>query len=81
MYRMDKEFRETVVRQALLLGFEAAERGIYTDEAKGVPTRVYFVHNGVKYDGYASVFSAALEYLRLINFPEEKIGKLNEPGG
>lgn len=78
-----KMFRERVVRQAILLGFEAEE---YEQTATSfnqpnlvikVETRWRFEFEGITRMAYASEYSAALEYLRLIKFPRDKIGRVN----
>lgn len=63
------QFRARVVRQAILLGFEAEQ---YEVE----PSRWRFVFKGITRMSYNSEYSAALEYLRLIDFPREKVGRV-----
>lgn len=86
-HREGEEFRERVVRQAIMLGFEAEEYEV----PSVIPVELERAKRW-KFDspvtggillGYASVYSAALEFLRLSKFPEHLIGRVdtNEQDG
>lgn len=86
-----KEFRARVVRQAILLGFEAEEyeisnMGFVPDERRrkeknvltvSTETRWRFNFENITRMSYLTEYHAALEYLRLIKFPRDKIGRVN----
>lgn len=81
-YREGEEFRERVVRQAIMLGFEAEEYEIpWQSQPEKKQKRWMFKSpvDGIM-RGYASVYSAALEYLRLAKYPEHLIGRVNDGG-
>lgn len=54
----DEEYRQSVIRKALLLGFECHDTGV-------AHRRFWFTLNDLHYSGYASQYSAAYEFLRL----------------
>jgi hypothetical protein len=67
-FEQDEEFRQSVIRKALLLGFCAGE----WDEACN--NRWAFMFEGKLRTGYCSCYSAAYDYLRLLKIPHEVIG-------
>ena len=76
-FREGEAFRERVLRQALMLGFEAEEYRV--EHTFGFQMRWRFKHtDGRHYGSYASCYSAALEYLRLNGFPMEKVGRIDD---
>lgn len=71
----DEEFRQRVIRQAILLGFEASEEfmpsGLSSEKAQFVWR---FNFEGHTRGNYSSLYTAALEYLRLMKVPNKIIG-------
>ncbi len=63
----DEAYRQSVIRKALLLGFSAEE---YEERLMvfggDTITRWRFTHEGKRREHYASCYSAAWEYLRLL---------------
>ncbi len=57
----DEEFRQSVIRKALLLGFEAHQIG----PSPGKLPKYQFTLYGNTYGHYASMYSAAYEFMRL----------------
>lgn len=73
LFNRDEEFRQTVIRQAIMLGMQAKEIPIFTHDGPK-PGRWKLFWNEQEYSGYVSLYSAALDYLRLAKFPAELIG-------
>jgi hypothetical protein len=81
LFNRDEEFRQTVIRQAIMLGFEAEEYTVERPHSTvhrimgGTQARWRFkAHDGEFYGAYSSVYSAAFDYLRLLKVPNEVIG-------
>lgn len=72
-WHRDEEYRQSVIRKALLLGFECQHRPRYTHNGREEGS-YEFVLNGETYRSYGSIYSAAYEYLRLLKVPQEVIG-------
>jgi hypothetical protein len=71
----DEEYRQSVIRKALLLGFECEEYelvAISIGEYKASGWR--FMFDGIMRTNYPSCYSAAFDYLRLMEVPIEVIG-------
>lgn len=81
-HRESEEFRERAVRQAIMLGFSAEEYEIVlsADPNYTVKRWKYETPDGNERSGFASVYSAALEFLWLAKYPEHLIGRLNDGG-
>lgn len=79
LFNRDEEFRQTVIRQAIMLGMQAEEYE-YIDYARGKfvvrkSKRWRFKDDdGEFYGAYISLYSAAFDYLRIIEVPTEVIG-------
>lgn len=69
----DEEFRQSVIRKALLLGFSCCSDQIGTSPAH-TGTWYHFYLEGRPYYGYMSIYSAAYDYLRLMQVPLKVIG-------
>lgn len=69
----DEEYRQSVIRKALLLGFSCRERPLFTHEGRK-PGSIEFDFEGTVRVGYASIYSAAYEFLRLSKIPLSVIG-------
>ncbi len=72
----DEEFRQSVIRKAMLLGFECEEHPVSARPYQHNTTRIgqadivtewrwRFTLESETYTGYASIYSAAYEFLRL----------------
>lgn len=57
----DEEYRQSVIRKAMLLGFECRQVGSFPGEMP----RYEFEMKGQVFHHYASIYSAAYEFLRL----------------
>lgn len=68
-WRRDEEFRQSVIRKALLLGFECEEL-----PSGDVYPWYQFTWEGYSRGRYRSKYSAADDYLRLMKIPHEVIG-------
>lgn len=78
----DEEFRQRVVRQALLLGFSAEEYSeeIITNHRTTPVTfasrpRWRFMFEGHMRTQYGSLYAAAFDYCRLMGLPNSIIGE------
>lgn len=78
LFNRDEEFRQRVIRQALMLGMQAEE---YNTAGTSVPDRTRsqyirwrFKYKEAWYFAYPSLYSAAFEYLRMLEVPNEVIG-------
>ena len=79
---LDREFSERVIRQALLLGFsceEYSEEVIVNRHVSPVQfrseARYKFMFRDLPRTGYHSQYSAAYDYMRLLEVPHEIIGE------
>jgi hypothetical protein len=77
----DEEYRQSVIRKALLLGFECEEYMVpYVSNRHVNPVEfgekpMYrFKHGDLTRGSYGSIYSAAFDYLRLVGLPLEVIG-------
>ncbi len=65
----DEAFRQSVIRKALLLGFSCEEYNVapYHEDDRRVEHHTYyrFPFEGAYRVGYASIYSAAFDFLRL----------------
>jgi len=74
----EDEFRQSVIRKALLLGFSCEEQ----PNAAGADMLRRFMFRRFNeeanmthvHTGYASIYAAAYDYLRLLKIPPEVIG-------
>ena len=80
-WQRDEEFRQSVIRKALLLGFACEEDNDLSQHMPaGELCRFSFRHWNEKanmtyvHTGYASIYAAAWDYLRLLKIPPEVIG-------
>lgn len=77
LWRRDEEYRQSVIRKALLMGFSCEEYEVGRMSSLGAgPTykRWRFMFDSSQRDGYNSLYSAAFDYLRLLKVPLEVIG-------
>ena len=82
----DEEYRQSVIRKALLLGFSAMEHPAYlvslqsgshtviTGAHRNDKTWWSFHFEGTERTGYKTLYSAAHDYLRVLKVPPEVIG-------
>jgi hypothetical protein len=66
----DEAFRNSVIRKAVMLGFEAryAERRIFTHSENTDTIKLWeFDFDGKTRSGYHSLYSAAFDFMRLNN--------------
>jgi hypothetical protein len=74
-WHRDEEYRQSVIRKALLLGFSCEEyRGAHKGDGSLLHPKWSFNFEGARHEGYASCYSAAFDYLRLLKIPPEVIG-------
>lgn len=84
-FAIDEEFRQRVVRQAILLGFSCHtydEEVIVNRHVSPVQFRTAtlyaFWYEDIERRGYMALYKAALEYMRLIGFPLDRVGVVND---
>jgi hypothetical protein len=77
----DEEYRQSVIRKALLLGFECEKYMVsyIVDRHKnpiefGESPMYRFTYEDSVRNSYGSIYSAAFDYLRLVGLPLEVIG-------
>lgn len=81
LFNRDEEFRQTVIRQAIMLGLQAEEynHDMVSGQKLIVTKRWRFKSptDSEFYGAYSSLYSAAFDYLRLIEVPTEVIGVIH----
>lgn len=73
-WHQDEEWRQRVIRQAVLLGFSAYEYFLF-DNGEDRNSRWGFRFDGIRREGYTTLYGAAFDYMRLMKIPPHIIGE------